>query len=140
MVDLTELLHLSPHSEEGFLEFERIARAEMDKQVKQIGLENAMVEYMSAVQAAFEEFGIEGAGKLGTPDNLLTQDDFNWFNQAVKRVTTRLQVRALRRTSVDLIELQPDDKTTLITEVGRLKNRVTKAVDRRSEEVPHQAA
>jgi len=133
MVTLNELLHLSPENEEGFLEFERIAREEMNRHIATLGpddsWEDARVEYMSAVQAAFEEFAPDGVGGLASPDKTFELDDFNWFNQAVKKVITRLQVRALRRTAADWIALPAENKTSLVAEIGRLKNRVARASD-----------
>ena len=133
MVTLNELLHLSPDNEEGFLEFERLARDEMNRWLAGLGPDDseqdARVEYMSAVQAAFEEFRVENVGSLATGDQTFGLDDFNWFNQSVRKVITRLQVRALRRTAADWVVLPAENKTSLVAEVGRLKNRVTRASD-----------
>lgn len=133
MVDLSALLNVSPNDEEAFIEFERLAREQMERAIERLGdndsWEVPRVQYMSAVQAAFDEFEIGGVGNLGDSDRTFTKEDFSWFNQAVTKAITRLQVRAIRRTSSDLIVLDSDDKTTLIKEVGRLKNRVTSTVD-----------
>lgn len=133
MVELSALLHVPPHDEEGFLEFERIARLEMDQQIARLGQndswEDTRLEYMSAVQAAFEEFEIGGVGDLGEYDRTYGVGDFAWFNQAVKKIVTRLQVRAVRRTRVELIELEVADQSKLKAEITRLKNRVESASD-----------
>lgn len=133
MVELTDLAHLSANDEEAFLELERIARIEMRGAIGELGpnesWEDARLDYMSTVHAAFEELKIVDAGDLGNPNRSFEMEDYGWFNQAVKRVKTRLQLRALRRTAADFVELDDDDRASLLAEVGRLRNRVQRCAE-----------
>ena len=128
MVELTDLGHLSADAEEAFLELERLARIEMREAIEELGpnesWEDARLDYMSTVHAAFWELKLYGSGNLGDENRTFEMGDYAWFNQAVKQVKTRLQLRAIRRTAAELVELEEDDRVSLLAEAGRLKNRV----------------
>lgn len=133
MVTLSEMRHLSPFDEEAFIEFESLCREKLERGLNSVGQNDSewpyQREYMSRVGAAAEELNIEGASAL-LPEHEAGygQNDFDDFNQAVFRIVTRLQLRALRRVAKVSVEVEPADKLKLKFQVNKLKDLTASSV------------
>jgi hypothetical protein len=133
MVTLPEMLHLSPFDEEAFIEFEALCRDKLERGLNSTGQNESdwphQREYMSRVGAAADELNIEGASRLqASYETGYSQNDFDDFNQAVFRIVTRLQLRALRRTVKASVEVEPADKLKIKFQVNKLKDLVGSSV------------
>lgn len=133
MVTLTEMLHLSPVDEEAFIEFETLCREKLERGLNSVGQNDSewpyQREYMSRVGAAADELNIEGANELlPSHEAGYGQNDFDDFNQAIFRIVTRLQIRALRRTAKVSVEIEPADKLKLKFQVNKLKDLAASSV------------
>lgn len=133
MVTLSEMRHLSPFDEEAFIEFESLCREKPERGLSSVGQNDSewphQREYMSRVGAAAEELNIEGGSALlPEHESGYGQNDFDDFNQAVFRIVTRLQLRALRRVAKVSVEVEPADKLKLKFQVNKLKDLTASSV------------
>lgn len=131
MVTLADILKLPPTSEEAFVEFEALCRANLNSALNNMNEhENAWPhysEYMSRVSEAAAEYGIDEHGTLRPTGSEFQPGDLDRFNQKVFRLITRAQIRAGRRTSAESVEIDEPEKAKLVVQIQRLKEQVEAA-------------